>query len=170
MLQTRLRSTACIVAVVIGSAANRVEAGPARAPETRPPDESMREAETLYRHGKAKFETAEYQEALLYWKRAYGLLPDTEAASVIRHPLVYNISEAEVQAYEVTRNIAHLRKARILLEDYLATHAALHGEGEDATAEPCRRESTPQGTQAQARLCRVSRRSGHPNGRDRATG
>lgn len=103
---------------------------PAKASEA-----DIKRAEALYKQGKAKFETAEYQEALALWKQAYEMLPDTPETRPIRHALVYNISEAEVQAYEVTKNIAHLRKAKILLQDYLTEHEALHGAGEAAVKE-----------------------------------
>ena len=97
--------------------------------------EPLKEAEALYKKGKVHFEIAEYQEALSLWKKAYALLPDDESARVVRHALVYNISEAEIKAYEVNRNPTHLRKAKVLLERYLNEHRAFYGDSQKATKE-----------------------------------
>jgi tetratricopeptide (TPR) repeat protein len=105
-------------------------AGPAASDKAK-----LKEAEKLYRAGETKFETADYEEALALWKEAYGLLPDTPEAQVIRHTLVYNISEAQIKAYEINRNVTHLRKGKLLLEDYLAQHRQLYGDDNEAASE-----------------------------------
>lgn len=95
----------------------------------------LKEAEKLYKQGKTKFETADYEEALALWKEAYALLPESTDTQVIRNALVYNISEAQVKAYEINRNVTHLRKAKLLLDDYLARHRQLYGDDEKAVKE-----------------------------------
>jgi tetratricopeptide (TPR) repeat protein len=95
----------------------------------------LKEAERLYKQGKTKFETADYEEALALWKQAYALLPESADTQVIRNALVYNISEAQVKAYEINRNVTHLRKAKLLLDDYLARHRQLYGDDENAVKE-----------------------------------
>lgn len=105
-------------------------AGPAASDKAK-----LKEAEKLYRAGETKFETADYEEALALWKEAYALLPATAEANVIRHTLVYNISEAQIKAYEINRNVTHLRKAKLLLEDYLTRHRQLYGDDKEAAAE-----------------------------------
>lgn len=105
---------------------------PTRQALAAPPEDSteakLAEAKTLYEQGKAKFDTAEYNEALVLWKKAYGLLTESPDTNEIRNALVYNISEAEIKAYEVDRDPSHLRKAKALLTDYVKTHTALYGE------------------------------------------
>jgi tetratricopeptide (TPR) repeat protein len=98
-------------------------------------DPALAEARSLYKEGEIKFETADYEEALALWKRAFAILPDGEETRTMRHALVYNIAEAHSRAYEISRNPTHLRKAKILLENYRADHRALYGDEPDAVKE-----------------------------------
>ena len=107
----------------------------AAAPEEGGGEDALAEAQDLYQQGEIKFQTADYEEALALWKKAYAMLPDGEENRAIRHALVYNIAEAHSQAYEVTRNPTHLRKAKILLENYRAEHRALYGDEPEAVKE-----------------------------------
>ncbi len=108
--------------------------GPAAA-EAPAEDPNIAEAKRLYKEGEVKFQTADYEDALVLWKKAFALLPDGEDTRAIRHALVYNIAEAHRRAYEVTRNPTHLRKAKILLENYRADHRALYGDEPEAVKE-----------------------------------
>jgi hypothetical protein len=105
-------------------------AGPARGDK-----KALDEASELYKQGKTKFEMAEYNAAIDLWKEAYAKLPEGEESRAIKNDLVYNISEAQVRAYEIDRDPTHLRKARVLLSDYLRNHEALYGTEEDAVHE-----------------------------------
>jgi tetratricopeptide (TPR) repeat protein len=98
-------------------------------------DPALAEAKSLYKEGEIKFETADYEEALALWKRAFAILPDGEETRTMRHALVYNIAEAHSRAYEISRNPTHLRKAKILLENYRADHRALYGDEPAAVKE-----------------------------------
>ena len=98
-------------------------------------DPALTEAKGLYKEGEIKFQTADYEEALALWKRAFAILPDGDEHRSIRHALVYNIAEAHSRAYEVSRNPTHLRKAKILLDTYRADHRALYGDDPDAVKE-----------------------------------
>lgn len=98
-------------------------------------DPALTEAKGLYKEGEVKFQTADYEEALALWKKAFAILPDGDEHRAIRHALVYNIAEAHSRAYEVSRNPTHLRKAKILLENYRADHRALYGDEPDAVKE-----------------------------------
>jgi tetratricopeptide (TPR) repeat protein len=98
-------------------------------------DPALAEARSLYKEGEIKFETADYEEALTLWKRAFAILPDGEETRTMRHALVYNIAEAHSRAYEISRNPTHLRKAKILLENYRADHRALYGDEPEAVKE-----------------------------------
>ncbi|EDM77176.1 hypothetical protein PPSIR1_26543 [Plesiocystis pacifica SIR-1] len=98
-------------------------------------DPALVEAKDLYKQGEIKFRTAEYIDALALWKRAFGILPEGEDTRTIRNALVYNIAEAHSKAYEVNRNPTHLRKAKLLLENYQAEHEALYGDSPEAKKE-----------------------------------
>jgi hypothetical protein len=98
-------------------------------------DPALTEAKTLYKEGEIKFQTADYEEALALWKKAFAILPDGDEHRAIRHALVYNIAEAHSRAYEVSRNPTHLRKAKILLENYRTDHRALYGDEPEAVKE-----------------------------------
>jgi hypothetical protein len=98
-------------------------------------DPALTEAKRLYKEGEIKFQTADYEEALTLWKNAFAMLPDGDENRAIRHALVYNIAEAHSRAYEVSRNPTHLRKAKILLENYRADHRALYGDEPEAVKE-----------------------------------
>ncbi|PRP95540.1 hypothetical protein ENSA5_38230 [Enhygromyxa salina] len=108
---------------------------PAVAPAQDPEEPALTEAKKLYKEGEIQFQTAEYEEALVLWKRAFGMLPEGDETRGIRHALVYNIAEAHRRAYEVSRNPTHLRKAKILLDNYRADHRALYGDEPEAVKE-----------------------------------
>jgi hypothetical protein len=105
------------------------------APAEAAEDPALTEAKSLYKEGEVKFQTADYEEALALWKKAFAMLPDGEETRAIRHALVYNIAEAHRRAYEVSRNPTHLRKAKILLENYRADHRNLYGDEPEAVKE-----------------------------------
>lgn len=111
------------------------EAVESEAVEAPPTDPAIVEAQQLYLEGQGHFETADYLMALSYWKEAYGRLTADPSTQEIRNTLVYNISEAQIKAYEINRNPTHLRKAKLLLEDYLAKHQELYGDSEQAVLE-----------------------------------
>lgn len=92
-------------------------------------------AQSLYQEGKNQYEIGEYEKALELWKEAFTLIDDTPENMTVRHALVYNIAEAEVKVYEVSRDITHLRKGKTLLERYLSNHANLYGDGEAAVSD-----------------------------------
>lgn len=100
-----------------------------------PADPAVAQARQLYLEGQGHFELAEYLMALSYWKEAYAKLTARASTQEIRNTLVYNISEAQIKAYEINRNLTHLRKAKLLLEDYLAKHQELYGGSEEAVLE-----------------------------------
>jgi hypothetical protein len=126
------------LAVAIASAPlaipNLAAAG-APANEAAAEDPAFTEAKALYKAGEVKFQTADYEEALDLWKNAFAILPEGDEYRGIRHALVYNIAEAHSKAYEISRNSTHLRKAKVLLENYRAAHRELYGDEADAVKE-----------------------------------
>lgn len=110
-------------------------AQPAHAAAPSQADKDLAEAKQLYKEGQTKFEMADYEEAIALWKQAYTKLPDAENTRGIKNDLVYNISEAQIRAYEIGRDGTYLRKARVLLNDYLRNHERMYGTGKEAVEE-----------------------------------
>jgi len=124
-------------ALASGAAVHVASRGePPALPATAPAGgRELDEAKRLYDEGKRAFDLADYGDALVAWRKAYAMLPQDEASRVIASRLVYNISEAEAKAYAVDRDVTHLRKAKLLLEDYIAEHERLYGNDAQATQE-----------------------------------
>ncbi|KIG14030.1 hypothetical protein DB30_07297 [Enhygromyxa salina] len=106
----------------------------AQAP-TAADDSQLAEAKALNKEAEIKFQTAEYEEALALWKQAFAILPDGVDTRTIRNGLVYNIASAHIRAYDVSRNQMHLRKAKILLQNYRDEHVQLYGDDPAALEE-----------------------------------
>ncbi len=124
-----------LLTVCIGFAPLQRPAHAATTALSAAPADDMARAEKLYLDGKAKFEIAEYLEALRLWQEAYGLIPDSEDVRPIKNDLVYNMAKAQVKAYAVDHDVARLRKAKLLFEQYLGEHQSLHGDSEAAVKE-----------------------------------
>ncbi|PRQ07600.1 hypothetical protein [Enhygromyxa salina] len=121
------------MAIVLGPLQLSATTAFAQAPAAEDPQ--LAEARALNKEAEIKFQTAEYEEALALWKRAFAMLPDGVDTRTIRNALVYNIAEAHIRAYDVSRNQMHLRKAKILLENYRDEHAQLYGDDPAALEE-----------------------------------
>lgn len=122
------------VALVLGPLQFTAATAFAQAPSAAE-DPQLAEAKALNKQAEIKFQTAEYKEALVLWKRAFAILPDGVDTRTIRNALVYNIAEAHIRAYDVSRNQMHLRKAKILLENYREEHSQLYGDDPAAIEE-----------------------------------
>lgn len=131
-----LTATSLTVALVLlGLGPLEFSAATAFAQAPAAEDPQLAEAKALNKEAEIKFQTAEYEEALTLWKRAYASLPDGVDTRTIRNALVYNIAEAHSRAYDVSRNQMHLRRAKILLEDYRTEHLQLYGDDPAALEE-----------------------------------
>ena len=80
----------------------------------------MDEVKRVYGEGKAKYATKDYDGAIADWTRALGMLPETDENLEVRNDLVYNVATAQEKAYEIDKDVTRLRKAKALLEDFLA--------------------------------------------------
>ena len=124
------------IAALLAAALTGAGPGPtalAAAPEA--PTDPLADAQRLYDRGKAKFETADYADAIELWTEAYALVPETPESSQIKVLLLYNLATAREKQFEVSRDPAELRKAAILLQSFEESIATLYGEGEEAEAE-----------------------------------
>jgi hypothetical protein len=86
---------------------------------TTEPAPDLEQAKALYLEGKAKFDTYDYAGAIELWTRAYARLPDVPEAGTIRNNLAYNISTAQILAYEQDGDVVRLKRAKQLLAGYL---------------------------------------------------
>lgn len=143
-----LRATAVLLVAALGSGLpGVVVAGPAAAPAAQA--DPLEDAQRLYDRGRAKFETADYADAIELWTEAYASLPETAESSQIKALLIYNIATAREKQYDVSRDPIELRQAAILLQSFEQSIPALYGEGAEAEAER---------TKVQARLAAVQQR------------
>jgi len=109
---------------------------PAPAATTTAPDQpNMDEVKRIYAAGKVKYETKNYDGAIDEWTTALGMLPNTPENREIRNDLVYNIATAQEKAYDIDKDVAHLRTARALLLDFLEAYKALYRPDEQTVAE-----------------------------------
>jgi tetratricopeptide (TPR) repeat protein len=129
-LRWLLSSTLAVSIAAVGLPSSVAQAAPSAAEK-----KAIDEAKDLYEKGRTAFDMADYDEAIALWKEAYAKLPDGPDAVAIKNSLVFNISEAQVRAYEIDKNVMHLRKARVLLSDYLRNHEELYGTDKDAIQE-----------------------------------
>ena len=63
------------------------------------------------------------------------MLPETPENREIRNDLVYNIATAQEKAYDIDRDVVHLRTARALLVDFLEAYKAMYRPDEQTVAE-----------------------------------
>ncbi|MCA9711452.1 MAG: hypothetical protein KDK70_36780 [Myxococcales bacterium] len=108
--------------------------GPATA-EAPASAEPLDDAQRLYNLGRAKFETADYAAAIELWTEAYAIVPDTADGNQVKVLLIFNIATAREKAFDVDRDPAQLRQAKILLGNFEASIDAIYVEGDEAEAE-----------------------------------
>jgi hypothetical protein len=122
------------LAVVIGGVqvvpVGSVHAGPAaKGAES----EDLERAKELYEKGRARYETFDYDGAIALWTEAYALVPESAAGT--RNLLTYNIATAQEKAYDLDHDVARLKKAKLLVEGYIANYKALHKATPETRAE-----------------------------------
>jgi hypothetical protein len=110
-------------------------AGDARPPEPAAEDPALAKARELYEQGEARFATADYFAAIELWTQAFTMVPDTADAARIQAALIFDIATAREKAFEVSGDLTHLRQAKLLMEDYIASIPALYGDGPEAEEE-----------------------------------
>lgn len=111
----------------------RVAAAAGPAATATAEDPALVEARALYDEGKARFDTFDYEGAVDSWTKAYGKLPESETG--VRNAMVYNIATAQEKAYDVDKDVQHLRQAVLLLQTYVANYKALYKKTPETAAE-----------------------------------
>ncbi len=105
----------------------------ATAATAAPEDPALGESREMYDEGKARFDTFDYEGAVEMWTKAYARLP-VDAAGV-RNAMVYNIATAQEKAYELDKDVQHLRQAVLLLESYVKNYKVLYKRTPETAAE-----------------------------------
>jgi hypothetical protein len=98
-------------------------------------DPEVAKAQELYDAGKAKFDTTHYDEAIELWTEAYGILSDTPEHAPIKAAIIHNLATARERAFEIDKDVTHLRRAVKLMEQYADAIPDLYGDGPEAAEE-----------------------------------
>lgn len=104
------------------------EALAAPATEAEPAPSTTEQAEAKFREGQTKYETADYDAAILLWTDAYGLVESSPENAAIKALLIFNLAQAHVKAFELHEDTLHLKKARALLESYRSSLELLYAD------------------------------------------
>ncbi|MCA9655119.1 MAG: hypothetical protein H6712_32795 [Myxococcales bacterium] len=96
-------------------------------------DAALAESRALYDEGKARFDTFDYEGAVDLWTKAYAKLPEDNAG--VRNAMVYNIATAQEKAYDVDKDLQHLRQAVLLLQSYIKNYKAIYKRTPETEAE-----------------------------------
>ena len=112
-------------------------AAPAPAPSAAD-DAAVQESRALYVEGKARFDTFDYNGAVDLWTKAYAKLPPDAAG--VRNAMVYNIATAQEKAYDLDKDLQHLRQAVLLLESYIKNYKVLYQRTPETEAEVAKAE------------------------------
>lgn len=111
--------------------------------------DSLERAKQLYRQGQAKYETLDFYGAIELWTLAYAEVPQHPEHARTRALFLYNLASARMRAFELDRDVTHLRQAKGLLERYLASITARDAESDEV------REVRRQLAQLDARLAEI---------------
>lgn len=109
--------------------------GPPAEPPPEDPESDTAKAESIFRRGQTKYETADYIGAIDLWTEAYGLVASTPENAAIKALLIFNLAQAHVKAFELDEDAIHLKQARSLLDSYRASLDLLYEDDAAARAE-----------------------------------
>lgn len=95
-------------------------------PVEEKPDSALNEeerydrAKSLFQAGQKAFELAEFDTAIENFKRAYGLMSESDSPKYekILVQVTYNLAVVYERSYDVTPEIERLRKARVMFQNY----------------------------------------------------
>ena len=116
------------MALVAGTSALALTASLVPAPVlAAPSDEAMAEAQAAYQEGEKAYRLGKFDEAAEFFEKAYELsdLPD----------ILYNIGLAHLRWFDVDPEVSHLRKAKVVLQNYIVEIQKNPDLGDRAEAE-----------------------------------
>lgn len=117
-----LRSLAVVCAALTAAPRPVGAAAPAEAPAA----DAKAEAKRLFDEGSEAYNLGNFEVAIERFEAAYGL---TRA-----NPLLYNIAQAYTKRYELDQEPAHLRKAKVLFENFAKISESSGEDPRDARA------------------------------------
>lgn len=84
------------------------------------PQPDLSEAERLFREGKTKYDSADYEGAITSFTQALGEATAKGSKEFqVRGLLLYNIGKAHIKAYDIDHDIEHLRQARAIYKRFI---------------------------------------------------
>ncbi|KIG13076.1 hypothetical protein DB30_00541 [Enhygromyxa salina] len=113
---------------------------PAAADEA-PVDPNLETAETIFRQGQAKYETADYAGAIELWTAAYALVGSSTENASIKALLIYNLAQAHLKAFDLDKDKIHLKQALQLLQSFRSNLSLLHEDQEQLATETTKVEA-----------------------------
>ncbi len=96
-------------------------------------DAQLAEAREMFERGRSKYDTFDYEGAIDVWQQAYAKVPESQAG--VRNAMVYNIALAQEKAFDVDKDVAHLRQAVLLLEQWVGSYKAMFKKTPETEAE-----------------------------------
>ncbi len=120
---------ACPAGVAVSFVPTTVVAAPAPADE----EAQLAEAREMFERGRSKYDTFDYEGAIDVWQQAMAKVPPSQAG--VRNAMVYNIALAQEKAYDVDKDVAHLRQAVLLLEQWVGSYKAMFKKTPETEAE-----------------------------------
>jgi tetratricopeptide (TPR) repeat protein len=91
--------------------------------------------ESLYDEGRKAYRLGDFETAVEKWQRAYDMAEDMQNGAVVAALLLYNISLAYKGLYTITKDIADLRRARAVINNFITiAHANPDVDVDDAEA------------------------------------
>ena len=102
-------------------------------------DAALAEARAMFERGRAKYDTFDYEGAIDLWQQAMQKVPESQAG--VRNAMVYNIALAQEKAYDVDKDVAHLRQAVLLLEQWVSSYKAMFKKTPETEAEAAKAEA-----------------------------
>jgi hypothetical protein len=98
------------------------------------PEADLIAAGELFQEGVARYDAADFNGSIEVWMRALGKVASVEDFQV-RGLLLFNIGRAHVRAYDIDRDVTHLRQAKTILTRFVeeARSEAYAGQIDDET-------------------------------------
>ena len=119
-------------------------------------DDTVVEAQRLYKLGEARYELFDFTAAIQYWTEAYALVPAGDPATHrVRTVLVRNLSVAHLKAFEVDEDQVHLRTGKMLLGRYIKELETYYADEGDAAKEL--KEAQDQLAEIEAKLAKIEK-------------
>lgn len=86
---------------------------------TAGPASQQEQAEALYDQGRKAYRLGDYKTAVDKWQQAYDIAESMPDGAVVAALLLYNISLGYKGLYSITKDIADLRRARAVIDNFI---------------------------------------------------